>query len=742
MTTTDSARGAGQATDTFPRQQARTQRFTLGNPRSFAVSPDGSRVAFLRSRHGTDPVTCLWVLDVGTGRERLVADPAAIGAGTADLDALDPQERARRERARERALGIVGFATDSALRVAAFTLAGRILVADLAGEGAGTRPRELTSARTPAADPRPDPAGRRVAYASGGALRVIDLTSGEDRAVAEPEPGSGVTLGLAEFVAAEEMGRMRGYWWAPDGSALLTARVDDRQVRRWYIADPANPDRPARQVGYPAAGTPNADVSLVLVRLDSAPDGRPTEVTWDRDAFPYLVTACWEEPAAEPPLIVVQSRDQRRMRLLAIDTASGATSTVREDFDPRWLEIVPGVPARTDDGRIAWTADIAGARRLLVASAAELGSGAAEPVTPDGLQVREVLGTDGRVVLFAASGEDPAEIGLWVHGPAGLSRIRADGVPDGVATGQRGGGTTVVVTRSLDADALSVAVLRAAGEAGDAIPAAVVARIASLAERPRLPAPRPDLFWAGERAIRTALLLPSGHSPGVALPVLMAPYGGPHGQQVLAARGVFLGPQWLAEQGFAVVVADGRGTPGRGPDWERTMAGDMATPALEDQVEALHAAASRCPDLDLSRVGILGWSFGGYLAALAVLRRPDVFHAAVAGAPVTDWRLYDTHYTERYLGHPDDNPEAYERNSLLADAPGLRRPLLIIHGLADDNVVVAHSLRLSSALLAAGRPHAVLPLSGVTHMASQEQVAENLLLLQVDFLRRALTGGG
>jgi dipeptidyl-peptidase 4 len=165
---------------------------------------------------------------------------------------------------------------------------------------------------------------------------------------------------------------------------------------------------------------------------------------------------------------------------------------------------------------------------------------------------------------------------------------------------------------------------------------------------------------------------------------------------------------------------------------------DLATPALEDQVEALHAAAEAHPFLDLTRVAIRGWSFGGYLAALAVLRRPDVFHAAIVGAPVTDWRLYDTHYTERYLGHPDLHAEAYEGSSLLADAAKLERPVLLIHGLADDNVVVAHTLRLSQALLEAGRPHRVLPLSGVTHMTPQEVVAENLLLLQVAFLREAL----
>ena len=286
-----------------------------------------------------------------------------------------------------------------------------------------------------------------------------------------------------------------------------------------------------------------------------------------------------------------------------------------------------------------------------------------------------------------------------------------------------------------------------------------VADLASLAERPALPAPQPVLFGAGPREIRTAVLFPSWHQPGQRkLPVLLDPYGGPHAQRVVKARGAYLTSQWFAEQGFAVVIADGRGTPGRGPEWERAVAGDLAGPVLEDQVDALRDAAARFGDLDTGRVAIRGWSFGGYLAALAVLRRPGVFHAAIAGAPVTDWHLYDTHYTERYLGFPDRDQENYERSSLIFSAERAvvaapaqatsrgeadtgtipPRPLMLIHGLADDNVVVAHTLRLSGALLAAGYPHTVLPLSGITHMASQETVAENLLLLQLDFLRAAL----
>jgi dipeptidyl-peptidase-4 len=296
-----------------------------------------------------------------------------------------------------------------------------------------------------------------------------------------------------------------------------------------------------------------------------------------------------------------------------------------------------------------------------------------------------------------------------------------------VHSGRLVGGTLVVARQGLDADGTTTVVHRGGSDA----------TITSFAEPPGLQ-PQITLLRAGKRELRTALLLPSGHEPGTRLPVLMDPYGGPHAQRVLAARGAHLTSQWFAEQGFAVVVVDGRGTPGRGPEFERAVLGDLAGPVLDDQVDGLVAVAEQHPDLDLTRVGIRGWSFGGYLAALAVLRRPDVFHAAVAGAPVTDWALYDTHYTERYLGHPEQDPDAYARSSLIEDAARLTRPLLLVHGLADDNVVAAHTLRLSSALLAAGRPHSVLPLSGVTHMTPQEVVAENLLLLQVRFLKDAL----
>jgi dipeptidyl-peptidase-4 len=709
-------------TDSFPRQAARTIGFTLGAPRSFRLSPDGEAVIFLRSRGGTDPVTCLWALDVATGDERLIADPAELGhAGATD----DPVEKARRERARERAGGIVAFATDAACTVAAFALAGTVYLADLRQAGGV---RELPTLR-PAADPRPDPTGAYVAYVSDGVLWVCEITAGTDRVLADPKGADGVSFGLAEFVAAEEMDRNRGYWWAPDGSAILTARVDDTPVQFWHIADPANPATEARPVRYPSAGTPNAVVSVFVATLA----GDLTEVSWDAAALPYLVTASWDASIGHP-LLVVASRDQRDMRILAVDPATGATSLVRADTDPSWVDIVTGVPASLPGGQVVWTADIGGAKRVVAGTEAEHAAGTAAVLTPDSINVREVLGTDGDTVLFTASAQDPASIAVWSAGPAGVEPLTP---ADGVYSAQQAASTLLLVSRTLADAATSVRLLRSGS--GDE-PRIEVGRIGSLAETPNLPAPQPMLTWsAGPSRIRTAIILPSWHTPGSGkLPVLCDPYGGPHGQRVVASGGAHLNSQWFAEQGFAVVVADGRGTPGRGPEWDRTVAGDLAGPILADQVEALHSAAEQCPDLDLTKVGIRGWSFGGYLSALAVLRRPDVFHAGIAGAPPTDWRLYDTCYTERYLGLPDAQPETYAQSSLLADAPKLTRPLLLIHGLADDNVVVAHSLRLSAALLAAGRPHSVLPLSGVTHMASREDVAENLLLLQVDFLRGSL----
>jgi len=693
--------------DEFPGQLARTRHFSLGVPRSATISRDGGRVLFLRTRGGEDPVSCLWLLDLrGGGPEQVLADPAASwhqGSGE-----VPEAERIRRERARELAAGIVAYSADAAAETVAFALDGQLWVLPVAAgeQPPGVVPRLVPTAG-PVIEPRLDPTGQRVAYVSDGALHVAELADGSGHVLAAPEHAD-VTYGLAEHVAAESMLRYRGFWWAPDGRQLLAARVDNTGVLRWFIGDPASPELPPRAIRYPAAGTANAEVTLHVLRLD----GTRTQIAWDRAALEYLATADWD---SRGPLLSVQSRDQRTVRILAADPATGDTTLLHEVRDPAWVQLTYGSPLRTASGRLVHVSDLDGSRRLVVGGI---------PVTPDGLQVREVCDADGEAVYFTGI-QEPTEEHLWRYEPAaGLSRLSdAPGVHGGTAAG----GTVVRFSWT------------EAGQAAAAIrPGAAPAAIASLEAEPVV---RPRITWlsVGTRELRTALLLPSWYQPGTRLPVLLSPYGGPAAQRVVRVRdSFFCEDQWFADCGFAVLVADGRGTPGRGPAWEKAVYGDTLSVALDDQVEALQSVAAQFGDLDLSRVGIRGWSFGGALAAIAVIRRPDVFHAAISGAAPHDQRLYDTHWRERFLGLPQDNPDGYARSSTLTQAAELTRPLLLIHGLADDNVVVAHTLRMSSALLTAGRPHEVLPLSGATHLPTDENVVRQLLRHQLGFLRAAL----
>ncbi|MGI9086074.1 MAG: prolyl oligopeptidase family serine peptidase [Aeromicrobium sp.] len=705
-------------TVSFPRLSARTARFTLGIPRNISVAPDGSKVWFIRTPDGVTRTGQLWEHDVATGTETVIVDPQAL-LGDAGEE-LSAEERARRERSRESSAGLVDFSVDETGRWATFALSGRAWAVHLAGRAVTELPRIQHSVGS-VVDPRVDPTGRHVAYASGRALRVVGITGRDDRALVEPALSTEV-WGRAEFIAAEELDRYRGYWWAPDGGSLLVERYDEAPVHVWHVADPENPERQPAAQRYPAAGTPNAVVTLWHVGLD----GSRTEIAWDRDAFEYLVSVSWT-PHGDP-VLQVMSREQRRAQVLAVDTSTGTTRVLRDLADDAWVEVTDP-PRYAEGGRLISIEDVEGMRRVVVDG---------EPISDLTWQVRGIVSTHPDCVVATAS-QEPTEVQVVRFG----LDDSADPITTGVAVhGAVVGGPTTVITRSaLDHPSTTITVHCAVRRpepgtpAGDEEPN----QITVASELPPFE-PKVTLLHAGPHALRTAVLFPRDHEPGSRrLPVLMDPYGGPHAQRVLAASRMYLQPQWLADQGFCVVVADGRGTPGRGHGWERAVRHDLAGVTLDDQITALGAVAEQFPDdVDISRVGITGWSYGGYLSALAVLRRPDVFHVAVAGAPVTEWRLYDTAYTERYLGDPHELPDVYDRNSLLPLAEKLERPLLLIHGLADDNVFAAHTLQLSSALLASGRPHSVLPLSGVTHMTSREVVAENLAVLQVNFLRENL----
>ncbi len=521
------------AGDSFPRQTARTRRFTLGAPRSFRIAEDGSRVAFIRSRAGDDPEGCLWVLDVASGEERVIFDPAAAGE-----EQLTQEERDRRERMREQLTGVTTYDADPGLTLATFVVGGRVHVADLVGGGA----RSLDGSVEGAFDARLDPTGRRVAYVADGALHVQDLSpegaaGGSGRVLAHDDDPD-IQWGVAEFVASEELERYRGYWWSPDGERIVTARIDERSVLTWYISSPVDPDSPPRAVRYPQAGTDNADVSLSVLGLD----GSRVDVDWDREAYPYLINVTWNDRC--PLTLLVLSRDQKRWLVLEADPGSGKTQTIFEDTAEHWHTVVTGVPDRLRDGRLVFVDESEDTRRITLDG---------EPATPPGLQVATVLDV-GDDVLFSAN-EDPTELHVW-RGPGGEvgeppERLTTE---PGVHVAARAGDVTVIVSELLDPSLRRVRVLRA-GEP--------VAEIRSLAEAPVIEA-RPTFAVVGDRDIRVSVFTPEGAEPDAPLPVLLDPYGGPHFSRVVKVHRALLESQWLADQGFAVLVADGRGTPGRG----------------------------------------------------------------------------------------------------------------------------------------------------------------------------------
>ncbi|WP_291531124.1 prolyl oligopeptidase family serine peptidase [Bifidobacterium sp. UBA4282] len=844
---------ASQAIAAFPRRKARTLRFTSGAPRSAQAIGDGTRALFLRSDGPEDLVTALWLsvwsADGAEHREVLLADPRRLLAD-ADSEEVSEEEKARRERAREGGQGIVSYSVDAAGRRVAFTINGQLFVTEINADGTGgvTREVALADPQLSVIMPRISPDGQLIAYTTGSEVRVIalgaDASQDEDWAVIGIDEDECTypdqSVGLAEFVAGEEMDRYEGFWWSPDSRALLVQSTDEEPEPLWHISDPADPSKPAVARRYARALTRNAIVSLAYVDFTVLPAAEPqpapvpsdeedplafsdfteprvqvcnvADIDWDHETYEYLAAVNWSK--GHEPLLLVQDRLQHHDQVLEVQLkAAGfhagvdteavigepiATRVLEEHENPQWLDLVHGTPAFTPDGRLICAVnDMAhDTNRLSVDGV---------PFTPVGWQVRQVLDVTDTDVLAVVSRtpELAGEAGLGDD--ADLYDARSCDVVSfdyhgavtqwtsrpGIWTASRCGKGMVLSGRDMSApyammshslclpetvDPVSSA------EAGEPVMAGgkAVAAIANHAADPGITPNTTFVTLPSEHRLLAAITAPSENSPyaqSETLPVLLKPYGGPGAQQVLFSQAYYWESQWWADQGFLVVTVDGRGTPGRGPKWDRAIYETMKDVTLADQVEAVRALPAlwsadaavpsvcwtpregarlvvcgsgatvpqldlvrrngplACPKPDLDKVAMIGWSYGGFLSALAVLDAPDVVHAACAGAPPTDWTLYDTHYTERYLGL---DPEVYRRNGIVEDAPKLRRPLMLIHGFADDNVTIAHSLRLSQALMAAGRPHTFLPLTGITHMTNDETVAENLLILQRDFLYDAL----
>jgi dipeptidyl-peptidase-4 len=688
----------------YLRDHAETRGFLLGRPVRAKPTPDGKAVLFLRSQARV-PKLSLYEFDTTTGQTRQLLTPEQLLQGAEEK--LSPEEKARRERQRVSVGGFTDFQLSDDGSLILLSLSSKLYVV----RRATGQVTELKTGAGTLLDPKFSPDGKQVAYVRDYDLYVYDLTADQERRLTT-DGSATKTHGLAEFVAQEEMHRHSGYWWSPDSKFLVYEEADAAGVEVWYVADPIRPEQPPHPSFYPRPGKANVKVRLGVIPVTG---GETVWIDWDAKKYEYLTQVRWEKHG--PLTLTVQTRDQKELVLLKADPATGKTTPLAVEKDPAWVNLHQSVPRWLAGGKgFLWLSEAGGRPRLQLRD-------------PGGNLVRDLITADlgpealvdadpesGQVIV--AAGTDPTQSHLYRVALAEGKPVPLTSEPGLHSASFARDHSAYVLTTTTPGMLPRSTVHQADGT--------LVGELPSVAENPPF-TPKVEFYQVGEGdGFYTAVVRPHDFDSKKRYPVIVDVYGGPGHVHVVKAMRNWLLDQWLADQGFIVVAIDNRGTPGRGRDWERALYQKFGSVPLDDQIAGLQALGRKFPEMDLERVGVVGWSFGGYLAALAVLKRPDVFKAAVAGAPVVDWEDYDTHYTERYLGLPDADREAYREASLLTYAAGLSRPLLLVHGTADDNVYFRHTLRLADALFRAGKEFELLPLSGLTHMVPDPVVTQRL----------------
>jgi len=711
--------------ETFPRLFAQTRGFKLGAPRNMHPTEDGKIVFFLRAKAG-DARQSLWELDVASNQEHELLSPDALDKSA---EALSHEERARRERMRITTSGFTAFeATKDGARVVV-TLSGRLFVWTRGKEGA----RELTvgskTGASAAVDPHLSPDGTRVAYVRDADIYAVSLNGGREEKITSGGTEK-KTHGLAEFIAQEELDRSRGFWWSPDGKSILYEESDTSKVETLYIQDPAHPERPPDANPYPRAGTTNATLRFGVV---SSHGGATKWIAFDNVKLPYVATVRWSKNA--PPTFYALDRAQRSGLLFTADPRSGKTTTLLEEHDAAWLDVDTSAPRWLDDGTaFLWSTEKSGAWQLELHEK----SGALIKVlttSQDGYQSLLAVDSKSRAAYVEASVE-PSE--------QSIVRIPLDGGASKTIVGGPGKFISADFGDSLDVFSIRGAFLEVmprfgASPVDDNQQLGGTAAIRSLAEPPPFN-PKIEIVQVGDDHVRVAIVRPQNYVQHTPIALIDAAYGGPGYNVVVADLSSYLRAQWIADVTGAMVVSiDAKGTPRRGHDWERALAGKMGDVPLDGHVAAIEALEKRFPEIDKTRIGIYGWSFGGYLSAYAALKRPDIYRVAVIGAPPADWRDYDTCYTERYLGTPQDQKPAYDTASLLtlAEKPSTTTPaaMLVVQGTADDNVYFLNSLKLTSSLATGHRPYSFVPIPGVTHMLFTPETSGPIWVQIASFLR-------
>ena len=686
------------------------------SPSSIAFSPDGGTVTYLLATAGSLQQR-LVAVDVASGEAVDVATP---GTAVAE-EALPLEERLRRERARELGVGVTRYAwAERADRVLVPMHDGLwVLDAPASTQGAAaTLVAPATAETGPLLDARITADGRSVGYVSNGEVHVAAVdAAGTPTAVTSGAAARGVTNGLAEYIAQEEMERPYGFWFSPDGALLAFCEVDDSHVPAYRIvhqgSDSVGPDA-YEDHAYPFAGAENARVRVGVVPTDGSGAGDPvwldlgcTGIDEDR----YVARVDWAPDGSV--VVQLQTRDQRRLDLIRFDPASGDGTLLLRETSDVWINLHDDLRF-LPDGSFVWSSERSGYRHLELRS-------------PDGSLEREL--TSGPWVVTSVVAADPSAV--WFTSTLAsplerhLHRVPTDGVgapeqlTDGAAVHRSvvhaATGARVVVSSDPGRPPVTE-LFRPDGSSTTLHDAATDGRVAELALDP----PEERIVLAADGTeLHAAVYLPSGPGPH---PTIVWVYGGPHAQLVSRSwtTTVAMRAQLLRQEGFCVAVVDNRGSTDRGLAFEAPLRHRMGTVEVDDQVALVEALVAD-GTADAARIGIYGWSYGGYMSALCLARRPDVFRAACAGAPVTDWDGYDTHYTERYMGTPADNPDGYRAAAVATHVEGLRdRRLLLVHGLIDENVHFRHTARLLNALIRAGIDHELLLFPDERHLPRSE----------------------
>ena len=703
---------------------------TLTKPQ---VAPDGSRVTFLRGKDSDRNRLDLWEYDIASGQTRLLVDSSVVLPGE---EVLSDEEKARRERQRIAALsGIVDYQWSPDGKALLFPLGGELYFYDLAKTGKDAV-RKLTHGGGFATDPKISPRGGFVSFIRDRNLWVIALADGKE--VQLTRDGSDtIGNGVAEFVADEEMDRHTGYWWAPDDSAIAFARIDESPVpvvKRYEVY----PDRTdVVEQRYPAAGDHNVLVQLGVIAPKAA--AKPTWIDLGAEKDIYLARVDWRDP--QRLTFQRQSRDQKTLDLIETTLATGKQRTLATETSTTW------VPLHNDlrflkDGRFLWSSERHGFEHLYLAS--EDGAALSQLTYGDWvvdslLAVDEANGlayvsgtrdgaTETHVYAVPLTGGEPRKLTQAAGMHAASFARNASVFVDSWSSD-----TTLPQIELFKADGTKLATLLKNDAADAGHPYAKY-----------LAAHQPTAFGTltaadGKTPLHYSLIKPANFDPKKKYPVVVFVYGGPAAQTVTRAwpgRSDAFFNQYLAQQGYVVFSLDNRGTPRRGAAFGGALYGKQGTVEVDDQLRGVEWLTSQS-FVDPARIGVHGWSNGGYMTLMLLAKHSEAYACGVAGAPVTDWALYDTHYTERYMDLPKANEAGYREASVFTHLAGLRSKLLLIHGMADDNVLFTNSTQLMSDLQKRGTPFELMTYPGAKHGLRGSDLLHRYRLTE-DFFARCL----